>query len=329
MLRMTVTRARSAFLSNSCSVIARRIGNVDKMRAKQESENSFLDDSRLSEFDRGTVGRECNGRRHDVAEWLCASPSRYGVPGGAERSLTQKALPTGNVFTWKWLPHPEAGCAATRPRSETEIVEHQPARLFPGARMFGAVDALRFWTRDLHRPIGLAALAFRAGDADARALVHQQVAAVAIRTDPLVQRLREGGVDGEVFGGSFGIKIRHAVGEWPERGMIERTCRGHRLGLLLGDARKSGIDRDLAFAVLMPVARNQLGVRRGARGRRAGEGEQDDSQGAEPRRQFSILAHVARAAAVSIAAKNQEPAIWGFKMVGESSSARGLKRTSR
>src|ERR1700684_341984 len=115
--------------------------------------------------------------------------------------------------------------------------------------MFGA---LWFGTRNHHRPIGLAAFrASGAGDADARSLVHQEVAAVSIRSDPLIQRLRKRVVaGGNVFGGPLRVEGCHAIAEWPERGMIHHIPCGHRLGLLLRDAIENRIARYFAFAVL-------------------------------------------------------------------------------
>ncbi len=217
--------------------------------------------------------------------------SGYPVPGGVERSLTQKwglgdrkrlhleiASTSRNLFVRR------TSLAAGR-HSKAEIVQHDAARLFFAASASGVFDPLWFGTRNLHRPIDLAALASGAGDADAGRLMHQQVAAVSIRCDPLVQSLRESGVaDGKVFGGSFGIEVRHPVAEWPEDGMIHRISCGHRFGLLLRDSVESRIDRHRAFAVLMAKAGNQLGGRCGPCGGGAGEGDHDRDDSRKPRR---------------------------------------------
>src|ERR1700690_2691617 len=128
--------------------------------------------------------------------------------------------------------------------SQACIVQHQSAGLLLAFRALGVPSALWFWPRNHHRPVDLAALASGAGDADARTLVHQQVAAVAIGSDPLVQGLRKSGVPlREVFRSPLGVEVCDAIGEWFLHGMIHPVPCGHRLGLLLRNSTESRIGR--------------------------------------------------------------------------------------
>jgi hypothetical protein len=104
--------------------------------------------------------------------------------------------------------------------------------------------------------------------------VHQEVAAVAIRSDPLVEGLRKSGVAlRKVFRSPLSVEVCDAIGEWFQHGMIHPVPCGHRTGLLLRDAIERWIGRDFPFAMRMPVARNLLCGRSRLRGQRASEGE--------------------------------------------------------
>lgn len=123
------------------------------------------------------------GKRESTGGMAARYRSGYPVPGGVERSLTQKwglgdrkrlhleiASTSRNLFARR----------TSWQQSKAKIVQHDAAGLFFAASASGVFDALWFGTRNLHRPIDLAALASGAGDADAGRLMHQQVAAVSI-----------------------------------------------------------------------------------------------------------------------------------------------------